>query len=106
MMENERNLFAELKQSVQEMKLHKAQKITLRNYYVEKPKKLVIDASTIVKIRKKLHLSQSLFARLFRVSKRTLEKWEQGKTTPNEQATALILLIKKNPSLLEQLSEL
>ncbi|MFT3741675.1 MAG: hypothetical protein QM752_03240 [Gammaproteobacteria bacterium] len=33
-------------------------------------------------------MSRNVFALKLRVSPRTLEKWEQGKTAPNDQAAA------------------
>lgn len=38
-------------------------------------------------------MSRPIFALKLRVSLRTLEKWEQGETKPNDQAAALILMV-------------
>jgi putative transcriptional regulator len=40
------------------------------------------------------------------VSLRTLEKWEQGRAKPNDQAAALILLVRKYPDTLGRLKTL
>jgi len=40
-----------------------------------------------------LNLSRAVFAHELHVSPRTLEKWEQGRTKPKEQAAALIMLV-------------
>jgi putative transcriptional regulator len=37
---------------------------------------------------------------------RTLEKWEQGTITPNDQAAALILLVRKYPDTLQRLEDI
>lgn len=37
---------------------------------------------------------------------RTLEKWEQGKTVPNDQAVTLILMVRKFPDTLKRLEEI
>lgn len=103
---SKRELFKELRQGITEMKQHESGILTLKTYHIQKPEKLEISSKEIKSIRSKLRLSQSVFSRLFRVSKRTLEKWEQGVAKPNEQAAALILLVKKNPKLLNQLAEL
>ena len=42
--------------------------------------------SDIISIRKQLHLSQSSFASLMGISKRTLEDWEQGRRNPSGSA--------------------
>jgi len=40
-----------------------------------------------------LNLSRAVFADEPHVSPRTLEKWEQGRTKPKEQAATLIMLV-------------
>lgn len=101
-----KSLLKELQQGIQEIKEHKKGKITLRNHsFVTKPQ-LKIGAKLIRSTRKKLNLSQSVFAMRLRVKLRTLEKWEQGATTPNDQATALILLVRKYPDTFNRLAEI
>ena len=101
-----RNLFKEIKQGVKEIKAHKAGKITLRTCEIEKKPQPSIDASFIRHTRKELHMSRSVFALKLRVSIRTLEKWEQGITTPNDQAAALILMVHKYPDTLKRLEKI
>ncbi len=48
-------------------------------------------------IRKKTGLSQSRFALLIGVSKRTLENWEQGRRHPTGPAKALLKIVAANP---------
>lgn len=48
-------------------------------------------------IRNKTGLSQSRFASLLGVSKRTLENWEQGRRHPTGAARALLKLVDANP---------
>ncbi len=48
-------------------------------------------------IRKKTGLSQSRFALLIGVSKRTLENWEQGRRRPTGPAKALLKIVDANP---------
>jgi putative transcriptional regulator len=47
-----------------------------------------------------------VFARLLRTSTRTLETWEQGRSKPNAQAAALILLVREFPDTLNKLQVL
>jgi putative transcriptional regulator len=56
--------------------------------------------------RQKLHCSRAVFARTLRIKERTLEKWEQGRGRPNDQAAALVLLVRKFPDTLERLEKL
>lgn len=101
-----RNLFNELKHGIEEIQDHKNGKITLRNHSFEKKTLPKIDPVLIRDTRESLHLSRAVFALRLRVPLRTLEKWEQGVTVPNNQATALILMARKYPDTLNRLAEL
>ena len=48
-------------------------------------------------------MSRSAFAHRLGVNPRTLERWEQGRSKPNDQAAALILLVRKYPDTLARL---
>ncbi len=48
-------------------------------------------------IRAKTGLSQSRFAIVIGVSKRTLENWEQGRRHPTGPARALLKIVDANP---------
>lgn len=51
-------------------------------------------------------MSRQVFALKLGVNPRTLERWEQGRSKPNEQAAALIWLVRKYPDTLERLESL
>jgi len=101
-----RSLFAELKQGVEEINQHLAGKITLKTSKLEKPAKVEVTPEVIKQTREALHLSRVVFAYRLHVSPRTLEKWEQGRAKPNEQAATLIMLVRKFPDTLQRLREL
>ena len=105
-MKAKRNLFEELQQSIHEVRAHQSKKMTLRTHLVEMPPHEKVDAELIRNTREALNMSRSLFALKLRVCHRTLEKWEQGATVPNEQAAVLILLVKKFPDMLRRLEEI
>jgi putative transcriptional regulator len=48
-------------------------------------------------IREKISLSQGEFARLFGLSKRTLEHWEHGRRVPSGPARAFLTVIAREP---------
>jgi putative transcriptional regulator len=48
-------------------------------------------------IRKKTGLSQSEFAKLTRVSLKTIQNWEQHRRNPTGAAAALLIMVEKNP---------
>jgi putative transcriptional regulator len=101
-----RSIFDELMEGVAAMKGHREGKVTLRTFKVE-PKPLPkVDSQFIRETREKLHCSRAVFARTLRINERTLEKWEQGRGRPNDQAAALLLLVNKYPDTLERLEKL
>lgn len=103
---HKRNLFEELKQGIEEINAYKAEKITLRTHKITKKPLPTVDAHFIRQTREELRMSRGIFALKLHVSPRTLEKWEQGATIPNDQATALILLVHKYPDTLKRLEEI
>ena len=50
----------------------------------------------IADIRARTGLSQAQFARLLRVSVRTLQEWEQGRRAPSGPARTLLSIAHKN----------
>jgi putative transcriptional regulator len=48
-------------------------------------------------IRAKVGLTQTKFASLIGVSKRTLENWEQGRRSPTGPARALLKILEADP---------
>lgn len=101
-----RNLLGELKDGLEEIQAHQAGKLTLHHYVIQKKQRPRVNADLIRQLREKFNMSRSVFADKLRVSPRTLEKWEQGETTPNDQAAALILMLKKYPDTLDRLESI
>lgn len=79
--EAQRDLAAELLQSVKEMKAGQVAVVT----------------SPVIEARKKTGLSQSQFAALIGVSVRTLQGWEQGRKQPSGAARTLLAIASTNP---------
>jgi len=48
-------------------------------------------------IREKISLSQADFAKMFGLSKRTLEHWEHGRRVPSGPARAFLAVIAREP---------
>ena len=57
----------------------------------------VPDDMDVRAIREKIALSQGEFARLFGLSKRTLEHWEHGRRVPTGPARAFLTVIAREP---------
>ncbi len=102
-MKKKRDIFSEIMSGVESMKQQREGKITLKNYKLPNAQLPEIDSDFIRKTREKLNMSQGLFARLLHVNQRTLANWEQGRSRPNDQAIALILLVREFPDTIEKL---
>jgi putative transcriptional regulator len=57
----------------------------------------VPDEIDVKAIRQRISLSQGEFARLFGLSKRTLEHWEHGRRVPTGPARAFLTVIAREP---------
>lgn len=89
---SERDIADELIQAAKEIKAHKEGKTF--------PK---VVSNDIITARNNLELSQSQFAALLGVSKRTLEQWEQERRDPSQAAQRLIQIAIKRPDVLIEL---
>lgn len=101
-----RDIFKELMEGIEEIKQHEAGKVTLKSYKIEQKAMPEITPEIIRETRETLKLSRPVFAHKLYVSTRTLEKWEQGRTKPNDQAATLIMLVRKYPDTLKRLERL
>lgn|SRR5690554_6689467 len=99
-----RNLFDEMMQGVDEMAAHREGKITLRQVEVDEKPAPIVTAKEIVALRKKMRMSQRVFAMRIRTSPETLRNWEQDKSKPNAQAALLIRLVERYPDMTDRLA--
>ena len=101
-----RRLFRELMSGIGAMRDHREGRLTLRTHPVEPIAVPAVDPDFVRETREALHMSRQVFAFKLGVNPRTLERWEQGRSKPNEQASALIRLVRKYPDTLERLESL
>lgn len=88
----ENALFDDLVQSLKEAKdISKGDSVASRRFEVSSP-----DARSV---RESLGLSQADFARLMRVSIKTLQNWEQHRRHPTGPAAALLKIVGTAPEL-------
>ena len=59
---------------------------------------------TVTSARLRSGLSQSEFAALLGVSKRTLQQWEQGRRKPSGAARTLLKVVERHPEVLRDLA--
>jgi putative transcriptional regulator len=101
-----RSLFRELMAGVDAMREHREGRLTLRTHHVEPIALPELKPRVVRETRESLHMSRQVFAFKLGVNPRTLERWEQGRSKPNEQAAALIWLVRKYPDTLDRLESL
>jgi len=63
----------------------------------------IIPIPDVVTARQNTGMSQSTFAELLGISKRTLQEWEQARKTPSKAAQSLIKIAIKHPEILREL---
>ena len=102
----ERNLFDELMEGMDALRDEREGRLTLRTHTIEAKPQLQADAETVVRIRERYNMSRAVFARKLRVSVRTLENWEQGRTKPGPLDSALLLMAERYPDTLDRLDSL
>lgn len=87
---NRRDIGKEILEGIREVKAFKQGKVSLRAHVLSDP-------SPPKRIREKLRLSQSSFAELMGVSRRTIQDWEQGRRRPQGPAKSLLRIAEQHP---------
>jgi putative transcriptional regulator len=103
---SQRSLFREIASGVGAMRGHREGRLTLRTHRVEPIALPPLKPKVVRETREALRMSRQVFAFKLGVNPRTLERWEQGRSKPNDQAAALIWLVRKYPDTLERLESL
>lgn len=62
-----------------------------------------VDRDFVKAFRKEYGLTQTALANMLGVTKKTIEKWEQGKNNVGGSSAVLLKLLNDNPNLIEQL---
>lgn len=83
-------LFEDLVQSLKEAK-------AISRGEMRAARRTRIDAPDVKAVREQMGLSQSEFARLMRVSIKTLQNWEQHRRNPTGPAAALLKIVTTAP---------
>lgn len=96
-----RDIFAELVEGLDSLRLEREGKTTLKAIVVEELPPVEVKPEEVQSIRGKLHMSQPVFARALRANQRTYPRWEK-KGVKGPQA-ALIKLIGNHPELIKEL---
>jgi putative transcriptional regulator len=89
-----KELFHELLQSVKEA-------VAIERGGMKPSRKFEVKgANDVVRVRTRLGLSQTKFARLLGISEDTLQNWEQGRRKPTGSAKVLLKIAAKHPDII------
>ncbi len=78
-------------------------KLTMRTRTLRMPRAVVpMRSREVAAIRRRLNVSQAVFAALLNVPKVTAVSWEKGRRKPTGAALRLLDLIRRKPGLLEE----
>ena len=102
----EREIAAEVLKGLREVQEYRAGTRTLRTTRVEATPLPGLTPEQIKGIRREIDVSRAVFAGLLRVPVRTVEGWEQGKSSPPPSAAPLILMARKYPDTFDRLASL
>ena len=98
----DKSLFESLKTSLNEAIEHTEGKREVRTRKVSIKPIPKFTSEDIKEIRKKVELTQLLFAQMLGVSKKTVEAWEAGTNVPNGSAMRLLQLLEDQPQVMKK----
>jgi len=93
------DFFSDLMNGLEEALAYSKGNITKETYI----RKRSLPTVNVLEIRESLQMTQKSFANVLGVSRRTVESWETGRTTPTPTAKKLMHLIRQDPTLIEKL---
>lgn len=96
----DKNLFADLKESLGEAIEHAEGKRESRTTVLPRPPK-DMNSKEVADLRDRMKMSQAVFARHLNVSVKTVQSWEQGEKTSGA-ALKLLSIAKHNPKILTE----
>lgn len=101
-----RDIFAEISEGFSALASAREGKQTLRTHKVAFKPAPKVTSKDVAKLRKKLDLSQAVFATRLRTNVDTVRNWEQDRSGVNSQAALLLRLVEKYPDTLDRIAQL
>ncbi len=94
--------FDSIMRGLVEVKAHREGKLKLKTTTIDIAPLPRYDAKKVKALRLELGLSQSVFADVLGVSKKTVEAWESGRNLPSGAACRLLEVIRNDKALLKR----
>jgi putative transcriptional regulator len=95
-------VFEQIKQGLQESIAYSRGELTLRTTVLPAPPPAA-SPRRVLKLRRKLKMSQSVFAATLNVSPKLVQSWEQGTRKPDRGALRLLQIIEAHPAIVRDL---
>ncbi len=95
------SVFEQLQAGLEDSILYSKGKLSLKTTTLPSPPPRV-EPAQIVSLRKKLRMSQAVFAATLNVSTRTVQSWEQGAREPSDAALRMIQIVRLEPRVVKR----
>ena len=89
--------FESIMRGLGEVKAHRGGSLKLKTTAIEIEPLPVYDARAVKTLRLALGFSQTVFAQVLGVAKKTVEAWESGRNVPNGSAGRFLEVLRKDP---------
>jgi DNA-binding transcriptional regulator YiaG len=96
------SVFEQVKQGLEQSIAHSRGQLTLRTTR-RPPPPPPLSARRVTKLRKKLGMSQAVFAAMLNVSPKLVQGWEQGLRKPDRAALRLLQIVGQHPKLMGEM---
>src|SRR5437763_6849228 len=96
------NVFEQIKRGLEQSIAHSRGELSLRTTTLPLPPPPATPRRVLT-LRKRLKMSQAVFAATLNVSPKLVHSWEQGARTPSRGDLRLLQLIEKDPAVLDAL---
>lgn len=99
---NPNSVFEQVTSGLQDSIAHSRGKMTLVTTALPSPPPRM-DPAEVADLRRRLQLSQAVFAATLNVSVKTVQSWEQGRRRPSDVALRFLELIANDPGVVHRL---
>lgn len=96
------SLFERLKTGLEEGLQFAREELTLRTTEIP-ARPPTVPAAEVVRLRRRLRMSQGVFAQMLNVSSKTVQSWEQGERQPSQAALRLLQILGAKPRMVCQI---
>lgn len=96
------SVYTSIKQGLDEADKYQEGKLSARKTRIAVKPVEMFSGEDVKRIRKRVGLSQVVFASSLGVSKKTVEAWERGRNIPEGPSRRLLQLVRDNPEVIDQ----